>query len=307
MMQTFCPPTKRYKHAIATPFIRGALHLFARLPLSASHRIGTAMGWLLAAVPNNLKRVTAINLSLCFPDLSAQERRRLLEQSLIETGKTFAETGALWLWDKERVLGLVLRVSGEDLLMQALAQGKGVILVAPHLGAWELAGLYCSTRCPLTSLYRPPRIAALDGMMRSTRERLGARLVPTDAQGIRAIVQTLRRGGAVGILPDQDPRRDQGVFAPFFGIPAHTMTLVGRLAARTGAGVLFIYAKRLTGGKGYEMNFMAALEDVADHQPERAAAQLNQGIERCVRAVPEQYLWAYKRFKTRPPGGQRYY
>jgi KDO2-lipid IV(A) lauroyltransferase len=298
---------KRYKHAIATPLIQGALHLFARLPLPASHRIGAALGWLLTAVPNDLKRITAINLSLCFPDLSIRERRRLLEQSLIEIGKTFAETGALWLWNKERVLGLACRVYGEDLLVQALAQGKGIILVSPHLGAWELAGLYCSTRCPLTTLYRPPRIAALDSMIRHARERLGARLVPTSTQGIRAIIQALRRGEAVGVLPDQDPRRDQGVFAPFFGIPTHTMTLISRLAARTEAEVLFVYARRFAGAEGYELHFMAAPQGIADHDPERAATQLNQGIERCVRAVPEQYLWAYKRFKTRPPGGMRYY
>jgi KDO2-lipid IV(A) lauroyltransferase len=301
------PASGRYQDRITAPLIQGMLRLLARLPLPLCHRLGTALGGLCAVLPNGLRRIAETNLGLCFPDMPQEQRRRLLRRSLMETGRTFSETGALWFWDRDRVLALVRKVSGEELLKQALAHGTGVILVAPHLGAWELAGLYCSVRCPLTSLYRPPRIAALDHMMRRARERLGARLVPTDTQGIRAMLQALRQGEAVGILPDQDPRRDQGVFVPFFGIPTHTMTLVSRLAAKTGASVLFVYAKRLGGGNGYELNFIAAPEGVADTDRERAAAQLNSGIECCVRAAPEQYLWVYKRFKTRPPGGQRYY
>ena len=204
--------------------VRAVLRLLAWLPLRYSQGIGGGVGRTIGLFPNGLRRVAEINLALCFPELSARSRRRLLAQTLAETGKTAAEMGALWLWPAARVLALVREVPGDEVLTHALSQGKGLILACPHLGAWELAGLYCATRCKLTALYRPPRMSALDTMIRNARERSGARLVPTDAAGIRALFQALRRGDAVGILPDQDPGRERGVFAPFFGISASTIS-----------------------------------------------------------------------------------
>jgi KDO2-lipid IV(A) lauroyltransferase len=287
--------------------VRGALRLLAWLPLRYAQAIGGTVGRAAGLVPNSLRRAAETNLALCFPELSAHSRGRLLAQTLTETGRTTAEMGALWLWPATRVLTLVREVPGDEVLTQALAQGKGLILACPHLGAWELAGLYCATRCKLTALYRPPRMSALDAMIRRARERSGARLVPTDAAGIRALFQALRHGDAVGILPDQDPGRERGVFAPFFGIPTNTMTLVSRLAASTGAPVVLVYAERLPRGAGYRMQFLQAPDGIADPDPKTAAAALNHAVESCVRARPEQYQWTYKRFKTRPAGEQRYY
>jgi len=295
------------RDACRAALVRAVLRLLAWLPLRYSQGIGGAVGRTIALFPNGLRRVAEINLASCFPELSARSRRRLLAQTLAETGKTAAEIGALWLWPAERVLALVREVPGDEVLTRALSQGKGLILACPHLGAWELAGLYCATRCKLTALYRPPRMSALDAMIRSARERSGARLVPTDAAGIRALFQALRRGDAVGILPDQDPGRERGVFAPFFGISTNTMILISRLAASTGAPVVIVYAERLPCGAGYSMRFTPAPEDIADADPVTAAAALNRAVEGCVRARPEQYQWTYKRFKTRPAGEQRYY
>lgn len=287
--------------------MRAALRLLAWLPLRYAQGIGGTVGRLAGLIPNGLRRVAETNLALCFPELSARNRRRLLAQTLAETGRTAAEMGALWLWPAPRVLALVREVPGDEVLTQALSLGKGLILACPHLGAWELAGLYCATRCKLTALYRPPRMAMLDAMIRRARERSGARLVPTDAVGIRALFQALRHGDAVGILPDQDPGRERGVFAPFFGILTNTMTLVSRLAASTGAPVVLVYAERLPRGAGYRMRFVPAPEDIADPDAKIAAAALNRAVESCARARPEQYQWTYKRFKTRPAGERRYY
>ena len=129
-----------------------ALRLLARLPLRANHRLGSALGWAGYVLPTRWRRVSRINIDLCFPELSARERRRLIGESLVETGKMLTETAALLLWDSARVLDLVKKVSGEDAVHEALKQGKGVILATPHLGAWELAGLYCSSRWPLTKI-----------------------------------------------------------------------------------------------------------------------------------------------------------
>jgi KDO2-lipid IV(A) lauroyltransferase len=283
------------------------LRLAALLPLPVAHALGTAIGLCLYAFPTESRRVARRNLELCFPALTPRERRGLLRRALAETGKGLLEAGALWLWPPHRVLDRVREVVGAAELERALVRGRGVVLLAPHLGCWELAGLYCSTRHPMTILYRPFPTATVDALMRAARERVGARLVPADARGVLALRRALQRGELVGILPDQDPARGAGVFAPFFGVPAHTMTLAGRLLAQSGATALFVFGERLPRGEGFRLHFLAADETVADADREVAASALNQGIERCIARAPAQYLWVYRRFKTRPQGVPSYY
>lgn len=277
------------------------------LPLPLAQGIGATIGWVLYRLNAGPCRIARINLDLCFPGHTQTEREALLRQSLMETGRAAAELGAMWLWPVPRVLDLLREISGGDLLEQAMSQGRGVILVSPHLGMWEIIGLYASTRWPLTCLYRPPRISALEGLTRRGRERAGARLVPTDARGVRALYKALGRGELMAILPDQDPDRDAGVFAPFFAVPANTMTLLPRLARKTGAIVLMTYAERLPRGQGYHLHIRGVPDCLVDTDAQQAAACLNRAVEECVRALPTQYQWAYKRFKTRPPGGTRIY
>jgi KDO2-lipid IV(A) lauroyltransferase len=212
------------------------------------------------------------------------------------------EVGALWLWNRERVLGLVKQVHGEEQVTAAMEAGHGVILALPHLGAWELVSLYCSTKYPLTSLYKPPKLAQLDGLIRNARERLGARLVPTSASGVRALYSALNNNETIIILPDQDPGNVGNVSAPFFGIQTNTMTLLSRLAQKSGATVIFCQAERLAGGNGFNLYFETAPKEVADHDAAMAATAMNREIERCVSHCPAQYQWNYKRFKKRPTG-----
>jgi KDO2-lipid IV(A) lauroyltransferase len=232
----------------------------------------------------------------------------LARASLRESGKAIAEAGALWLWHGARVLSLVKEAQGFDALKAVLAQGRGAILASPHLGAWEVIGLYCSSLgVPITSLYRPPRIAELGPIMRRGREALGARLVPADQSGVRALMGALRAGQLVGVLPDQDPGRDHGIFAPFFGIEANTMTLLSRLAQKTGAPVFLVYAERLAGGTGYRVVCRRCSSAINTGTLEESSAALNAAVETAIRAVPAQYLWSYKRFKTRPARNERFY
>ncbi len=282
--------------------IKGLLHLLALLPLRTVHRLATLFGRIVANRPTlRMTQVSYINIRLCFPKLSNPAKDALAQQSLIETCKTFVELGAVWLWPTERVLGLVHQVSGEDCLQSAIGMGNGVILLTPHLGAWELAGLYASSRYPLTALYRPPKLTGLHDLIHSARERAGGRFVPTDSSGVRALFQALRRRQVVGILPDQVPSEEgSGVFAPFFGVPAYTMVLVSRLARKTGASVIFTYAERLPLGQGFHLHFLPAPSEIADDHLEVAVAALNQGVEQCVQTCPAQYQWSYKRFKRRP-------
>jgi KDO2-lipid IV(A) lauroyltransferase len=282
-----------------TALILAGLWLFAVLPLPLNHALGTTLGWLLALVPNGLRRTTRDNLRRCFPELNSRQRRRLARRSLMEMGKTVTETGPLWRWPGERTLALVREVRGREWLDAALVKGRGVILATPHLGAWDLAGLWGAANLPITTLYRRPRIAGLDQRVRAARERMGARYVAADAAGVRALYQALADHRVVGMLPDQDPRDRGGEFAPFFGTPAYTMTFLSRLARKSGAPVLFAYCERLPRGRGYILHFLPTPASIHAALPE-SLATVNQMVEQCVRALPEQYQWSYKRFKTRP-------
>ena len=286
----------------------GLLRLTTVFPLPLGHRIGSALGWLLWRIPNPLRRIADRNLVLTFPTLPLAERERLLRRNLIETGKLFLELGPLWLWPGERVLKLVQSpVAGEEALTAASRQRQGAILLTPHLGSWEMAGLYYSSRHPLTILYRPSRLG-LDELSRQGRERLGGQVVATDASGVRVLLTALRSGDILGILPDQEPGEEgKKVFAPFFGIAASTMTLVSRLALKTGAPVFLTWAERLPRGRGFALHLQRLPDVTAAPSLEASAAALNRGVEAAVRTLPAQYLWVYKRFKTRPPGEAKLY
>jgi KDO2-lipid IV(A) lauroyltransferase len=182
-----------------------------------------------------------------------------------------------------------------------------VVIAAPHLGNWELLNQYLASRTPLTIVYRAPRRAALEAVLRRGRGAPGVTQVRAEAGAVRTLLRTLQQGGAVGILPDQQPKQGEGVFAPFFGIPAWTMTLLPRLAQRTGATVLFAFAERLADGGGFDVHFLPAPAGIDDPDPARAAAALNAGVEACARRLPAQYQWTYKRFGMRPDGAAPHY
>ena len=280
--------------------IKFLVKIFAGMPLAVCHFFGAAIGWLISLFPNKMRDVTQRNIELCFPASDAGQRKHLVHRSLIETGKTLVELGPIWLWPKQKVLSLVKGTSGEEYLIQAMQKGNGVILAAPHLGCWELLNYYCDDRLSMTSLYKPPRMVELEEFVHSSRQRFGAKLVPTNAQGVRTLYHTLSQGGLIGILPDQDPGNGSGVFAPFFGIPANTMTFVSRLVQKSHATVIFAYAERLAGGAGYHIHFIPAEKEIEDKDLQTSVTALNLGVETCVRSLPEQYQWGYKRFKTRP-------
>lgn len=281
------------------------LGFFALFPLSIVHFLGGLVGKVLFLLPNQTRRITQINIAQCYPQYNPSQQASLVRESLIETGKTVTETGPLWLWPGTTCLKLIAATSGLEQLQSALKAGRGAIIAAPHLGAWELVGLYCSALHPMTSLYRPPKIAKLDDLIRHSRERLGAKLVPTETKGIRALYDALSSGELIGILPDQDPGFGQGQFAPFFGIPANTMVLLSRLAMKTKAPVFFSYAERLPHGQGYHLHFVQ--QDIAQADLATSVRAVNQAVEACVRQTPAQYQWGYKRFKTRPEGERGFY
>lgn len=282
----------------------------SRLPLWLAQAFGTVIGQLFYWIPNREQENARINLELCFPELDQAEREQLLRRTLQENAKTLMEAPGTWLRDPAWWLQRIDGQGGERLLRDLLAQGKGLIIAAPHIGNWEVGVHFLASAAPITALYRPPRLQVLEEVIKRGREQNGAKLVATDAKGVKALYGALMAGEMVGILPDQQPKqggKSAGVFAPFFGEPALTMVLVNRLAQRSGAPVVYMITERLPRARGYCMHWIMAPEGIADPDPEIAAAALNLGVEQCARRLPTQYQWSYKRFEARPDGGRSRY
>ena len=278
-----------------------ALRCGGHLPLGWLRALARPVGALCWILPTRLRKVSELNLRLCFPEVAAAARRALMRRSLLESTKTALELAAIWLGSPERLENLRDGIEGEELLEQAMAAGRGTVLLSPHLGNWEYLNCVLPRRGPVHCLYRGSRVAELDDPIRRFRERSGIHMVPATSMGLRPLLQALKANQMVLILPDQEPRKGHGVHALFFGVPALTVTLVSRILRRTGAVPLYVFAERRASGR-FRVHFRAAPAGLADPDPERAAASLNAGVEECVRLLPEQYLWTYKRFKTAPPG-----
>ena len=274
------------------------LRLLAWLPLRALHAVGAGVGLLMLWRRSASARHIATNLHIVRPDDSAAEHAALLRAVVKESGKSASEIVKIWGGGATRALDLVREVRGEALLEAALAAGTGVIIAAPHLGCWEVLNYWLCRKTPMAILYRPPRIAAVEGLLRKVRGALAPEQIRADGAGVRALFKRLAAGGAVGILPDQKPRAGEGRLAPFFARDALTMVLLPRLAARTGATVLFAFAERLPAGAGYRVHVLPAPPGIDDPDAVVACAALNRGVQECVELAFAQYQWQYKRWSA---------
>lgn len=274
------------------------LRLFALLPLRALQAGGALLGRFALWRHTRTAQHVAVNLAIARPGLDATAHATLLREALAESGKSASEIVKIWGSGAERSLNLVREVRGEALFDTALASGKGVIIAAPHLGCWELLNYWLCRKTPMAILYRPPRIAAVEGLLRKVRGALAPEQVRAEGAGVRTLYKRLAAGGTVGILPDQKPRAGEGEFAPFFGRDALTMVLLPRLAARTGATVLYAFAERLPRGAGYRIHILPAPDGIADSNISTACAALNRGVEACVERAFAQYQWQYKRWSA---------
>ncbi len=287
---------------MAESLIKVLLYVCSWLPLPLLHALGRLLGGLLAIIPNELQRISAINIRLCLPECAADQQARLVRNSLVETGKTALETGALWLRPAPRVLRLIKQVNGLEHIDAAREAGRGMILATPHMGAWEMAGLYCAHAYDITCLYRPLRMTGLEQLVNRARSRAGGSYLPATASAIRLLYRQLDAGRVIAMLPDQEPQAGTGIFAPFFGTPALSMVLLSRLAAKNKTPVVFVWCERLGWGRGYHLHFYPAPEAVYSADVTTSVTAVNSAVELAVRQRPEQYQWNYKRFRTRPEG-----
>ena len=182
-----------------------------------------------------------------------------------------------------------------------------MLVATPHMGTWELCNLPLSRKRPITYLYKTPRFSKIEEQLIKWRANLNALPANVDPRGIRELLKTLKSGGTVGLLPDQEPDQDAGVFAPFFNVEANTMTLMAKLAKRGDANIVFCFAKRLPKGRGWHMHYLEPDQEIYSDDKTLSATALNRTVERCVQHCPEQYIWNYKRFQLLPEGGNRAY
>ncbi|TAN81094.1 MAG: lysophospholipid acyltransferase family protein [Gallionella sp.] len=273
--------------------------LLALLPLGVLHGLGALLGRLTYLVSAQYAARTRENLRQANLAFDEKQYQSVLSATVAESGKSITELA--WIWGRPygEVLGKVASCMGLEHIEAARASGKGIIFLTPHLGCFEISALYAAQRMPITVLYRPPKLRWLESVMRGGRERGQARLARADVSGVRLLYKALKRGEAIGLLPDQVPSRGEGEWADFFGRPAYTMTLVGRLAESSGAIVLIAYSERMPHGQGYVIHVEPLYPDFSQPVPQ----QINAALERVIRACPAQYLWSYNRYKT-PRGVQ---
>ena len=285
----------------------GALRLFALLPWRAVQAVGSAIGWIMWKTPNRSRDVVRINLAKCFPQMDPAERERMVGQSLKDIGKSLTESACAWIWPAQRSIDLVREVEGLDVLKNALASGKGVVGITSHLGNWEVLNHFYCSQCKPIIFYRPPKLKAVDELLRKQRVQLGNKVAASTKEGILSVIKEVRRGGVVGIPAGPEPSRSSGVFVPFCGIQALTSKFVPGMLAGGKAVGLFLNAVRLPGNSGFKVIFEAVPEDMYSEDPQVSAAAMSRTLERYVRAYPSQYLWSMKRFKKRPDGEKKWY
>lgn len=271
------------------------------LPLRVLYALGTGLGHALWWRRRARERVhTEVNMRIVYPGLDEEARAPKVRACLLETGRAVTEMAAVWGRGARKALELVREVDGVEHFEGALRSGRGLIIAAPHLGCWELLNYWLCARTPIAILYAPPRNRAWEAMLVRARGDLEPEQVRAEGAGVRTLYKRLAAGGVVGILPDQQPKRGDGRFVPFFGELALTMTLLPRLAQRTGATVLFAFAERLPRGAGFRIRFLPAPEGIDSADADVACSALNRGVEQCVELAFPQYQWVYKRFAERP-------
>ena len=261
----------------------------AWLPLPVLQGMGRCAGLITYWCPGSYRRRLQANAQQ-----AGYPGARFARQAAKETGAMIMETPKVWLRTRQC---LEKTHSPDDAVVHAaLAEGRGILYLTPHLGCFEITARYLLQHGPITVMYRPPRQAFLEPIMEQARNMSGLKAVPATMQGVREFVRALKRGEAVGMLPDQVPGSGEGVWAPFFGKQALTMTLAGRLARQTGVAVILTAGERLPFGQGWRIHYVR-LPEPLPADPQALATTINSAMEELIRRFPEQYLWSYNRYK----------
>ena len=274
--------------------------LIAQVPYAALLWLGRRLGGLVMRVPSARRHIAETNIALCFPELDAKARRRLVDDNLRDIGLMLVEFALGWMGSEKKIAGIPIVIDGLAHLEQARTRGQGVLLVGGHFSHLELCARLVSQRIRISGMYRKMDSTVFEWAV--LRARLDYATTMFDKDDLRGTVKYLRNGGTLWYAPDQDMRSKDSVFVPFFGVPAATITATHHLARLSGATVIPFFHRRLPKGAGYELRLGAPLENFPSADALTDTAKVNGCIEQMVRESPEQYLWVHKRFKSRPEG-----
>jgi KDO2-lipid IV(A) lauroyltransferase len=274
--------------------------LLARLSLSTLQRLAATLAAIQWLCKSSARATVENNLALCLPDLPANERLWLSWRSLRENSKTLLELPWIWSRPFDSHKPLIKNIIGDALLKTALEDKRGLLLLLPHLGNWEMVNHYLVEQTPLTAMYKPAKLPAMEKRMQQSRNHAGTKMVATDMSGVKALLKLLRAGGVTVILPDQAPPPPAGEFAAFFGVPAYTAVLAAKLIKQTQCQCLSIVGRRLAQARGFEVVIREVDPRVFADDLNTAVIGINASVENCAREALDQYQWTYKRFKYQP-------
>jgi KDO2-lipid IV(A) lauroyltransferase len=286
--------------------MRILFHVLAWLPLLGLQSLGHLAGWALWVTSSSRKKVALRNISQCMPELAADQREKLARVSIGHEIATYLETPRVWLGPSWAVKSAVREWRGIEALDRAFAKNRGVILLTLHQGAFEAVAIPMSATYSFYGLYKPQK-GAVNELSLKGRRRFGGRMVEAEAGVRKTALPLLSSNCGVYYMPDHDPPEGRGVFVPFMGVLAHTPTLIARMVRESGAPVVFMFGERLPWARGYIAHYFDAPEGIYSEDVTASTAAMNQGLELCVRACPQQYWWGYKRFRRRPAGEADFY
>lgn len=305
MMTIKLPDAASIKNRLADLCCR----VLAWLSLSSLRKLAATLAAIQWLCKSSARQTVENNLALCFPQLPKSERQHLAWRSLKQNAQTLLELPWVWSYPFHNSAPLIQQVLGEELFDAALADSRGLLLLLPHLGNWEVVNHYLVHKTPLTALYKPAKLPALEQRMQQARNQAGTKMLPTNLAGVKAVFKVLREGGVSVILPDQAPPPPAGEFAAFFGVPAYTGVLTAKLVKQTQCQCLTMVGRRVENksifanrqqSAGFEIVFRKVDAQVFAEDLHTVIAGINSSVETCVREAVDQYQWSYKRFKYQP-------
>lgn len=282
------------------------LKLFYLLPNRLSEKLGRTIGWLTYNLSSKKRKIMRANLKIAYPDLDEKKRNQLSLESSMQSGLLLPEFSHAWFANKESINKKILSVTNAQLIKETLDNKQAVIIATPHIGNWEYLVLWVQMNFPMTGMYTPSKLPQIDHLILRARSKFGGKPSSTESKGILKLLRSLKKGGLTIILPDQVPKEGAGTYAPFFGPPAYTMTLLYKFIQKTNAKLIFATCIRSDKEKGFNIEFESAMFDTNEKCVETFNEGLNEQLETLVKRHPEQYVWDYKRYKQQQDGKNFY-
>ncbi|RLA08560.1 MAG: hypothetical protein DRQ51_01925 [Gammaproteobacteria bacterium] len=273
---------------------------FGRLSFPTIQKVGSLVGLILYLIPNKQKKITQININMCYPDLTDKQKKELIKNHLKAVGMTLFESMYMWHTDKKEVEKLIQKPINQQIFKDALQKKEKIILAILHFGNWEIGILDFKKIIDVRSLYAPIKYKKLENYSYKKRIQLGWQLANGNKSGIKMLMQSLKNNQVIGIAADQVPVHGSGIFSQFFNNSAYTMTLMVQLALKNKATIIFTVMERLEKHEGFRMHYIKADKDIYNQDISIATKSMNKSLEKCIKINPAQYMWNYKKFKIQP-------